>query len=187
MMRLPCFPRALAGLALVTCLLAGGFAIAADGERSPQTIYQQRLPDGRVVFTDRPEPGAVTERDWNFVPDDPAQAAARREAARAEAMDINHRVQRATEFRQQLDHQLEIERLRRAQALALLEAERERTERQLAQQAPAPVVVVPGWHRPWLPSVRHPPRSPWEPGYWSAPAPRPVEKPAALNVPRPRR
>lgn len=163
-------------------MLACAPAQADEGDRAPQTVYQQRLPDGRVVFSDRPEPGAVTERHWSFVPDDPAQAAARREAARTEANEVHQRVQRAADYRQQLDNELEIERMRRAQAMALLEAERERTARQLAEQNP-PAVVIPGWQRPWLPGVRHAPRPPWEPRPWSAPARRPADKPASLNVP----
>ncbi|MCM5681634.1 hypothetical protein M8A51_19075 [Schlegelella sp. S2-27] len=182
-MRLTCSTPSFVACLVCAAALAVGPAIAAEGERAPQTVYQQRLPDGRIVFSDRPEPGAVTERNWSFVPDDPVQAAARREAARAEANEIHQRVQRAADYRQQLDNELEIERMRRAQALALLEAERERTARQLAEQTP-PAVVIPGWHRPWLPGVRPAPRPPWEPRPWSAPAARPADKPASLNVPR---
>nr|WP_297353475.1 hypothetical protein [uncultured Caldimonas sp.] len=163
-------------LALSSALAAG----AAEGERPPQTIYQQRLPDGRVIFTDRPEPGAQTERNWSFVPDDPVAAGARREAARAEARDITERIQKAADYRQKLDTELEIERMRRAQALAELQAERERNARAQAEQPP-PVIVVPGVQRPWLPGVRHMPRSPWEPTPWSAPPVRPPEPPARLN------
>lgn len=179
MQRLPSLVCRIVGGAAVALGLAAA-AVAADGERPPQTIYQQRLPDGRVVFTDRPEPGAQTERNWQIVPDDPVAAAARREAARAEARDITERVQKAADYRQKLDTELEIERMRRAQALAALEAERERNARAQAEQPP-PVIVVPGVQRPWLPGVRHLPRSPWEPTPWSAPPARPPEPPARIN------
>ncbi|AKJ31781.1 hypothetical protein [Caldimonas brevitalea] len=165
-------------------LLAGAlwFGAATPTAAAEQAIYQQRLPDGQVVITDRPVPGAVILKTWNVPTDDPAQAAARRAAAQQEAAQTAERVQRNLESRQQLDTQLEIERLRRDQAQAELAAERERSAR--AQAESQPVWVVPGRY-PVAPPIGRPP---WlQPPAHPAPPPsktprRPPDKPASLLV-----
>lgn len=168
-MRRPALP--LLAAAWLAAGLAGP-ALAGDaGAGAMQTVYQQRLPDGRVVLSDRPAPGAVIERDWVFEPEDPAQAAARREAAEARHRATEERARQAAVERERLQHQLELERLRREQLALQMELERER----LARPAdPPPVIWVHGPHRPWLPGVRHLPRSPWEPALVPPAPPRPA-------------
>lgn len=110
-----------AGLLLA---LAHGATLAADtgGASSLRGVYQQRLPDGSVLFTERPGPGSRIERQWRFPAEDPAEAAARRAELRAESEAVSLRLQRLIEQRERLDAELAIERMRQAGLRAWLES-----------------------------------------------------------------
>lgn len=153
---------------LTTALTLGGAAAAAlaQGTAGGTQVYQQRLPDGRIVFSDRPEAGATTQRSWLFAPEDAQAAAQRRDAARREAQAVSERIQRQLDDRQERDERRELERLRLAEAQARLEAERARAE---ASRQPT-VVHVP--HH----VVAHPLP------HWGAQPPPP---PRAVRVPPP--
>lgn len=164
-------------------------ASASSGSAST-AVYQQRLPDGRVVLTDRPARPGVTERRWEFESENPARAAAaaaRRQAASQEAAQVNERIQRAIEHQQRLQRDLEIERLRRDQALAELQAERERAARAQSDTTQGPLIVVPGWHRPHVPPLPGTGPRPWEPPVVPPPVHGLRERPAPLRVDPPAR
>ncbi|UZD54761.1 hypothetical protein [Caldimonas aquatica] len=174
------------GWAVALLAAAGGSAaepVVPVTGRALTKVYQQRLPDGRVVLTDRPVPGGgAPERRWDFEPEDPAraaEAAAKREAASREAAEVNERIQRSIEHRERLQRDLELERLRRERALVELQAERERAARAREEVLTPPVLVVPGWHRPQLPPSVIGPR-PWEPPGVPPPVAPPRERPAPL-------
>src|SRR5262245_39384158 len=110
--------RLLLASAVLTCA-----AVPAAHAQTPSgpSIYQQRGPDGRIIFTARPSPGATTERTWSFDPEDPqaAEAAqARREAGRTEAAQVTERIARGIEQQQRREQEMEIERLRLSQTQA---------------------------------------------------------------------
>lgn len=113
--------RAPAALVLAAC----AFGVAAEG---PTQVYQQRTADGRIVFSDRPDASAKTQRTWQFTPEDPQTAQQRRDDARREAQAVTERIQRRLDEQQQRDERLEHERLRLAEAQARLDAERARAE-----------------------------------------------------------
>lgn len=152
--------------AVAVALGAGGVALPAFAQGSTQ-IYQQRLPDGRIVISDRPDASAKTQRTWEFAPEDAQAAQRRRDEARREAQAVTDRIQQQLDEQQQRDERRELERLRLAEAQARLDAERARAEaaRQptivqvpvVARRPPAPHVVrVP----PLPPHPQRPPRVP---------------------------
>ena len=153
---------------------AAAGAIAQEGNRADAQIYQQRTEDGRIVFTDRPVAGAVTQRTWQVAPEDAATAGMRREESRLEALAVNTRIQRWVEAQRQRDHELALVRMQLAEAEARLDAERTRAE---AAVQPA-VVFVRSFaprqflHPPRGPQTRPPrPRSPTQPGFGMFAAP----------------
>ena len=177
-------PFAPASRDLLRCLLstAGLLCLVTPAAAQAETpsgpaIYQQRGPDGKLVFTDRPNPGATTERTWRFDPEDPkaAEAAqARREASRAEAAEVNERFARDIEKQQRRELELEIERLRLSQTQAVLDLERERAAVQ------EPVYVGPYWPdgRSWRGHRAHRPRDFFDDDRLPK---RPKQKPASLR------
>ena len=58
-------------------------------------ILQQRTPDGSILLTDRPSPGAKTERSWQVEREDPAAARQRAIDVKAEANLVSERIQRS--------------------------------------------------------------------------------------------
>jgi hypothetical protein len=96
-------------------------AVPADSAR---TVYMQRDANGKMVFTDRPAAGLVTERRWAIEPEDAEAAAARREASRAQSERVTERVQRSIDQQQQRVNELQIEQLRAQRAADALQAER---------------------------------------------------------------
>lgn len=114
--------------------LACGTAVAADPGGGPthRTVYQQRLPDGTILLTDRIPYGGednLLEQSWTFPAEDPSvQAAeiARRAEARAAHDAVNERLNRMIVHRDRLAAEVEMERVRQAGARDWLEAERER-------------------------------------------------------------
>ena len=125
-------------------IVVAGMALAQEAGSVATQIYQQRTADGRIVLTDRPVAGAVTQRTWQRAPEDAALARQRREEAQLQALAVTVRIQRQVELQLQRDHELAIERLRLAQAEAQLDAERARADA-AAQQL---VLLVPRFARP---------------------------------------
>ena len=130
-----------AGLLLAS--LAHAQAEVPAAASRPQEIFQQRLPDGTRLLTDRPRPGARTERAWSMPAEDAedaedAEAAAlRRAAALRESERVSERIGRdlqAERDREALEARLGQERARDA---AELEAIR------LRNQELEPVYAVP--------------------------------------------
>lgn len=171
--------------------LAAAAQDAAPPGAAARGIVQQRLPDGRIVLTDRPLAGAETLRQWRFEPEDASErtaAEARRAAAQRESEAVTARIARQLERQGELDLQRE-----------LAWAAQDRSDRVLAQDdapryAVAPWGVgLPGW--PWLgptpplhpprlhPPRRHPPHlhSPHRPPH----AARAPVRPGPVRPPRP--
>ena len=127
---------------MAAALLFGMLPVAQAETPSGPAIYQQRGPDGKIVFTDRPSTGATTERTWRFDPEDPKAveaAEARREVGRVEAAQVNERFQRSLEQQQRRELEMEIERLRLSQTQAVIDLERGRAAMQ------EPVYYGPFW------------------------------------------
>ncbi len=139
---------------VATASAAGGTA------QGTAQIYQQRTADGRIVFSDRPDAGAKTQRTWQFTPEDPQAAQQRRDDARREAQAVTERIQRRLDEQQQRDERLEHERLRLAEAQARLDAERARAE---AARQPAIVHLPHVVAHPMPRAVRVPPPPPRPP------------------------
>jgi hypothetical protein len=152
------FAGGAACLALVFAAHASMAAVVDDASLeappSPQAsqIYQQRTADGRVVLTDRPAAGAVTQRTWKMIPEDPVAALQRREQSRAEVLAIDERIQRRIDADAQRDHELTLARMRAAGEQTRLDAELARAANQDS------AYFAPGYfaQRPF----RHPPRNP---------------------------
>lgn len=162
-------------LAAVLTFGSAAASALAQGAAGGTQIYQQRLPDGRIVISDRPEAGATTQRSWQFAPEDAQAAALRRDAARREAQAVTERIQRQLDDQQERDERRELERLRLAEAQARLEAERARAE---SSRQPTVVHVPVVAHHPRPPhAVRVPPPRPPKPPRPPRPGP---PKPSAL-------
>ena len=147
------------GICLLLLGLASTSASWAQGPAAPRDIVQQRLPDGRVVISDRPQPGAVVERTWRFAAEDHAAAQARRAEAKRDAQAVSERIARQIERQAERDQELEIARLRAAEA----RAEREAALARAAAEAPRIVVARPLYgYWPWSfgPPSRPGPRGP---------------------------
>jgi len=126
--------RSVCGIVLAfSGILAVGAAPAfAREEIQGPEVYQQRLPDGRVVLSDRPVQGAQIQRTWQTWQEDPATARERlerRERMQREAQAVSERIQRGIEQREQAAARSESERLRFALAQAERDAEQARAER----------------------------------------------------------
>jgi hypothetical protein len=103
----------LAPLALLaSAAFAAGPASAAAAFGTTQVI-QQRTSDGRVLLTDRPAPGAKTERTWQMRADDPATARQRELDVKAEARQVSERIQRTLDQQRRADEENERTRLAR--------------------------------------------------------------------------
>jgi hypothetical protein len=110
--------RKLAALASL-CLVAAPLLAGAETATKTQ-ILQQRTPDGGILLTDRPRPGAKTERSWQVEVEDPAAARRRALDVKAEANLVSERIERRIAQQRLADQ--EEERLR----LARMDSERER-------------------------------------------------------------
>lgn len=152
----------------VAFFAAAGGAVAREGGSANIQVYQQRTEDGRIVLTDRPVAGAITQRTWKVAPEDAAAARQRREEGRLEALAVNERIQRQIEAERQRDHELALARMQLVEAEARLDAERAHVNA-AAQQA---LVFVPSFARrpfprpPRIPRPRPPqPRLPVQPSF----------------------
>ena len=142
-------------------LLLAGAALAQ--EPAPREIVQQRLPDGSVIFTDRPQPNAKTERSWQVTPDEPGAEARRAEAQRNAAAVIERAArQREAERDRELERQIAGDRL--AAARAERDAEQARLRALEAAREPVGTAWVQNPQWPWLPPPVPPiHRPPWQP------------------------
>lgn len=140
----------LLGLAAAVLLSPGGAIAAEPSSARPQgavigdQIYQQRLPDGRVVLTDRPMEGAPVQRMWGVMREDPVAASRRSEQVRQEAQAVSERIERRIEGQQRQLEQSEADRLRLrlAEARREAEAQRQASARTAVVYVPRPVPVI---------------------------------------------
>ena len=109
--------RQLTALALIT--IAGSLPSLAAAE-STTRILQQRTPDGSILLTDQPSPGAKTERSWQVNAQDRAAERQRAIDVKAEANLVSERIQRSIDSQRRADD--EAQRMR----LAYLQLERDR-------------------------------------------------------------
>ncbi len=70
-------------IAVLACALSAFDAAASMPTGGPTLIVQQRTADGRILFTDRPLPGATTERSWTVHGAPPAIPADRSDSVEA--------------------------------------------------------------------------------------------------------
>ena len=85
--------RTLAALALLGLVSAAPLVASAETPATRQ-IVQQRTPDGGILLTDRPRPGATTERSWQVEKEDPVAARQRALDVKAEANLVAERIDR---------------------------------------------------------------------------------------------
>ena len=107
--------RYLAALAVVAAGLLPSLAAAETTK-----ILQQRTPDGSILLTDQPSPGAKTERSWQVTAQDRAAERQRAIDVKAEANLVSERIQRSIDSQRRADD--EAQRMR----LAYLQLERDR-------------------------------------------------------------
>lgn len=192
----PIVMRALLGLPLLLAGLAAPVqaqtgapqplsAAAAEAATSTQPaptrdIVQQRLPDGRVIFTDRPLSDARTLRTWQYQPEDPQLAALRRAAAERESAAVTERIARQLEQQREIEGDVALARARAAAA----EAERDAAQARAEATEPQVVVWPRGAFRPRPPFHAHPPGAhpPHKP---RPPGARPPHRPGPKLPPRP--
>jgi hypothetical protein len=108
--------RYIAALALVA--VASSLPSLAAAETTK--ILQQRTPDGSILLTDQPSPGAKTERSWQVTGQDRAAERQRAIDVKAEANLVSERIQRSIDSQRRADD--EAQRMR----LAYLQLERDR-------------------------------------------------------------
>lgn len=140
-------------------LVAALVLAAGAPAHAAQEIVRQRLPDGSVVFTDRPLPGAPIEKRWSVEPEDPEAAQARRDALARESAAVSERLNRRAAEQRETELQAELARTRAARDAAEREAARARAE------AETPRAIV------W-PALRPPPRPQPAPVGITPPPPR---------------
>jgi len=138
--------RYIAALALVA--VASSLPSLAAAETTK--ILQQRTPDGSILLTDQPSPGAKTERSWQVAPQDRAAERQRAIDVKAEANLVSERIQRSIDSQRRADD--EAQRMR----LASLALERDRQAGLAAQDGYGyGYAVGGGWPVPFRAS-RHP-------------------------------
>ena len=99
---------------LAIAALAGSPLLALAETPATTQILLQRTADGRMLFTDRPTPGAKTERSWQVEREDPAAARRRALDVQVEAQLVSERVERRIAQQQRtLDEEMQ----RRSMAL----------------------------------------------------------------------
>ena len=108
--------RRFAPTLLAVATLLPGLAAA----EAPTKILQQRTPDGSILLTDQPSPGAKTERTWQVNAQDRAAERQRAIDVKAEANLVSERIQRSIDNQRRADD--EAQRMR----LAYLQLERDR-------------------------------------------------------------
>lgn len=154
-----------------------GNAVSPGYAQPSQEILRQRLPDGSIVFTDRPQSGGKTEKRWNFEAEDPVAAAARRAELRSESEAVSERIARQQADERERELQAELARSRAAQAAAEREAALAR-----AEATNPPSYVTGPVYGPW--PVR-PPRPYPGGGVWDPPVIGKPRPPGQYVPPRP--
>src|SRR6186713_1910111 len=104
---------------LALLAVAGLLPSLATAEATTK-ILQQRTPDGSILLTDQPSPGAKTERTWQVNAQDRAAERQRAIDVKAEANLVSERIQRSIDSQRRADD--EAQRMR----LAYLQLERDR-------------------------------------------------------------
>ena len=106
-------------IALALLAVAGLLPSLATAEATTK-ILQQRTPDGSILLTDQPSPGAKTERTWQVNAQDRAAERQRAIDVKAEANLVSERIQRSIDSQRRADD--EAQRMR----MAYLQLERDR-------------------------------------------------------------
>ena len=106
-------------LAFALLAVAGLLPSLAAAEATTK-ILQQRTPDGSILLTDQPSPGAKTERSWQVNVQDRAAERQRAIDVKAEANLVSERIQRS------IDNQRRAEDEAQRMRLAYLQLERDR-------------------------------------------------------------
>ena len=104
----------------VAVLAVAGLLPALAAAEATTKILQQRTPDGSILLTDQPSPGAKTERSWQVSAQDRAAERQRAIDVKAEANLVSERIQRSLDSQRRADD--EAQRMR----LADLQLERDR-------------------------------------------------------------
>jgi hypothetical protein len=100
--------RHLAALAFV--VVAASLPTLAAAEATTR-ILQQRTPDGSILLTDHPYPGAKTERSWQVNVQDRAAERQRAIDVKAEANLVSERIQRTIDSQRRADDEAQRVRL----------------------------------------------------------------------------
>jgi hypothetical protein len=103
--------RYLTALALVAVATSLPSLAAAETTK----ILQQRTPDGSILLTDQPSPGAKTERSWQVSSPDRAAERQRAIDVKAEANLVSERIQRSLDSQRRADDEAQRMRLAYAQ------------------------------------------------------------------------
>jgi len=114
-------------LAALAVLAVTGSLPSLAAAEAPTKILQQRTPDGSILLTDQPSPGAKTERSWQVNAQDRAAERQRAIDVKAEANLVSERIQRSIDSQRRADD--EAQRMR----LAYAQLERDRAAAQGAQ------------------------------------------------------
>jgi hypothetical protein len=107
--------------AALAVLAVAAFLPSLAAAEATTRILQQRTPDGSILLTDQPSPGAKTERSWSVNVQDRAAERQRAIDVKAEANLVSERIQRSIDSQRRADD--EAQRMR----LAHLQLERDRT------------------------------------------------------------
>jgi hypothetical protein len=99
--------------AIVLLAVAGSLPSLAAAEATK--ILQQRTPDGSILLTDQPSPGAKTERSWHVNVSDRAAERQRAIDVKAEANLVSERIQRSIDSQRRADDEAQRTRLAYAQ------------------------------------------------------------------------
>ena len=102
-----------------TALVAVASSLPSLAAAETTKILQQRTPDGSILLTDQPSPGAKTERSWQVTGQDRAAERQRAIDVKAEANLVSERIQRSIDSQRRADDEA---RMR----LAYLQMERDR-------------------------------------------------------------
>jgi hypothetical protein len=108
---------------------AAAVALAIATGATAQQIYKYRTPDGKTVYSDKPVPGATLQEEFVPAPaPDPAVAAAREKAARAQVREANERAAERSRALEAVTAEVDAAAAALERARATLEAGREPSE-----------------------------------------------------------
>ena len=92
-------------------LAVAGLLPSLVAAESTTKILQQRTPDGSILLTDQPSPGAKTERSWQVTAQDRAAERQRAIDVKAEANLVSERIQRSIDHQRRADDEAQRTRL----------------------------------------------------------------------------